>query len=64
MRMRINVPCVLCGVTNSIECSKDGYRKWQGGALVQDAFPELDASQRELLISGVCPTCWDNMFAD
>lgn len=32
------------------------------GALVQDAFPELDADQREFLMSGATPKEWDDMF--
>lgn len=26
---------------------------------MQDAFPQLSDDQREFMISGVCPTCWD-----
>lgn len=29
---------------------------------VQDIFPYLTPAERELLISGVCPECWEKMF--
>ena len=29
---------------------------------VQDIFPYLSPAERELLISGICPDCWDSMF--
>ena len=30
--------------------------------LAQDAFPYLDAGQRELIISGICGECFDRIF--
>lgn len=33
--------------------------KYSEGALIQDAFPELSAVERERLISGTCGECWD-----
>jgi hypothetical protein len=44
--------------------SETGIAKWRGGALIQDALPELDADQRELLVSGIHPECWAKMFGD
>ena len=38
------------------------YWDWKDGAFVQDAFPYLSAEVREMLISGICPSCWNNMF--
>lgn len=29
---------------------------------VQDIFPYLSAAERELLLSRICPKCWDMMF--
>ena len=36
---------------------------WQNGTLIQDAMPYLSADDREILISGICGECFDNMFA-
>jgi hypothetical protein len=33
-----------------------------GGSLVQNAFPDLGADQREFLMSGATPEEWDNIF--
>lgn len=30
--------------------------------MIQDAFPDLNASEREFLISGVSPEDWNEMF--
>lgn len=32
------------------------------GLSIQDIVPELSPDYREMFISGICPTCWDNMF--
>ena len=32
------------------------------GENIQIAFPDLTADQREILISGICPECWDKIF--
>ena len=49
--------CPFCGHENSINVCEEDYSAWQNGALVQDAFPYLLADEREMLISGICPTC-------
>ena len=54
--------CPFCGHGNEVEVNESDYWDWQDGKLVQDAFPYLSADEREMLISGVCPTCWENTF--
>jgi hypothetical protein len=54
--------CPFCGHANCIEVNDVDYWAWQNGALVQDAFPYLSADERELLISGICSTCWNRVF--
>ncbi len=48
----------FCQITNKLEVSVDGYDKWCKGALAQNAFPELSANNRELLITGICDECF------
>ena len=55
-------PCPFCGRSHEVEVNDMDYLDWQDGELVQDAFPYLSAGERELLVSGICPTCWDKMF--
>ena len=56
--------CPLCGHANEVEVNEDDYWDWQDGELVKNAFPYLAPSEREMLISGTCPKCWNNMFKD
>lgn len=52
----------FCGHENEVEVNHMDYLDWQNGELAQDAFPYLSANEREMLISGCCPRCWDKMF--
>ena len=54
--------CPFCGHANEVEVNEMDYLDWQDGMLVQEAFPYLSADEREMLISGICPTCWAKMF--
>ena len=59
----IDTICPFCGKTTTIKIRRVAdYHAWENGALAQNAFPYLSANEREMLISGICPTCWDNMF--
>lgn len=52
----------MCGKTTEIEVEEKGYKLWKQGARIQDALGTLTADQREMLISGICPVCWDRMW--
>jgi hypothetical protein len=38
------------------------FNEWQAGKLIQDAFPMLNADQREFLLTGLTPEQWDKIF--
>lgn len=56
--------CPFCGHANFIEVNENDYLDWEDGELAQNAFPYLSADEREMLISGICPKCWDGMFGE
>lgn len=57
--------CPICGHANEIAVNEEDYFDWAfDGVLVQNAFPYLSADEREMLISGICPTCWKKTFGD
>lgn len=59
----VKTKCPFCHKYHLVEVDiKDFYAWHDGEKLVQDAFPYLSANEREMLISGICPTCWDKMF--
>lgn len=40
------------------------YDDWQDGMNITEAFPELNAEQREWLMSGINREAWNKMFGD
>jgi hypothetical protein len=58
------VGCVFCGGANVVEFNVADYNAWKAGAYIQDALGYLSADDRELLMSGICPTCWNDTFSD
>jgi hypothetical protein len=51
----------MCGKSTNIEYDIDGYKAWKEGALIQDAFPDMSADDRETLISGLDPECFASL---
>ena len=37
---------------------------WMEGALIQNAFPMLNADQREFIMTGITPDEWNSMFPE
>jgi len=58
----VAVPCRICQETTELNVSVQGLVNWKSGELIQDALPELSCGERELLISGTCGTCFDELF--
>lgn len=63
-KITIKVRCRCCGQETPISVNLEDLSAWQRGEkLVQNAFPYLSASKRELLMTRTCPECWDRMFS-
>ena len=56
------VKCWNCENSHEITTTEAAWKAWKSGELIQDAMPELSAGDRELLISGTCGECFDEMF--
>lgn len=57
-------PCCVCGRSSVAEVKVDALRAWQAGALVQQAFPDMSPAEREVLVSGTHPDCWQTLMGD
>lgn len=65
MKVTVETVCPFCGCVNKVTFEERDWYDWQFNAvLIQDAFPYLTADERELLISGICPDCWNGMFGE
>lgn len=55
--------CVICGSTHVIKVPQSGYERWTSGKKhIQDAMPSVSADNREMLMSGICPVCFNKLF--
>lgn len=62
--MTVNKTCMVCNKTHAIEIDQDAFVRWMQGELIQNVAPELSDDDRELLISGVCGPCFDEVFGE
>ena len=62
---KIATICPNCGKSSTLgPFSLDQVERFQRGEGLITVFPELDADDREKLISGCCPVCWEELFGD
>lgn len=59
---RVRSSC--CGKDTSLRVQGADLFRYNQGARIQEAFPEMPPAERELLISGTCGECWAEMFKD
>lgn len=59
--MDIACTCPLCHGTKVIEVTDGSWRMYAEGAFAQDAFSYLSVDDRERLMTGICPACWERM---
>lgn len=62
MKVIVETYCPICHTSHNIEVEENDYLDWCEGKPTYDSFPYLSANDREMLITGVCPTCWDEMM--
>lgn len=61
-KITIEARCPFCGHVSIIGVNEKDYIAWYCGELAQNCFPYLDDSEREILISGICLKCQDDVF--
>lgn len=58
----IAIQCHVCKKWVAVLLDKDDLASHRHeGVFVQNAFPYLDAGERELVLTGTCPDCWDRL---
>lgn len=53
--------CMFCGKTSEIIVDMEDIARYLGGEHVQNVWPNWPADQREMLVTGTHPECWDEM---
>lgn len=55
--------CFHCGCEGEVTVTQASLAAYNSGEYAQVAFPYLDKAEREQIISGTHPKCWEEMFA-
>ena len=62
--MEISCKCRICKEERIVKVSEQSLKLWKSGMHIQDAMPEVSVDDREMLMSQICPTCWDRLFGE
>ena len=60
--LTVTIQCPFCGDYHEVAVNETAYDNWQSGELIQNAMPDLTPTQREQLISHLCPACQVKIF--
>lgn len=65
MTVKYETPrCRECGNTSIVEVDENKLTSWlRREMLIHEAFPEMTAEEREVIMTGTHPSCWNKMFA-
>ena len=63
---KVGCQCIKChGRAYSLWCDSGGLSlHGRRGELIQNAMPYLSPDEREILISGICGRCFDEMYGE
>lgn len=56
--MIVTAMCPYCERLTELDVPDAGLQAWKRGEMIQDALPMLTDSEREILMTGICPACW------
>ena len=61
----MKIQCIECYNIVEISATEEDVSKWQNDdEVIQKAMPHVPPPEREMLISGLCGACWDDIFLD
>lgn len=50
--------------TRDIPVEREQLQAWSEGMLIQEAMPQVNANDREFLMTGIIPEEWDDAFGE
>lgn len=56
--------CIQCKKEQVVEILAPELYQYRKGQLIQDSLKSVSSGDREFLISGICSTCFDEMFRE
>ena len=62
--IEVGIVCPCCGKEHFVVVDEEEFMAWENGELIQNAMPSLSATEREQLISHICPKCQASIFGE
>ena len=64
--MLVGRVCPFTGAKNTMEIDVTAAQMldWECGTLIQYAMPNLNADEREFIMTGITPQIWDDVMSD
>lgn len=61
----VTVTCIMCNTEHTLLVNREDWDVYNRPCRphIQDIFPYLSPDERELLISGTCNKCWNEIFS-
>tara|TARA_R110000744_G_C19235955_1_gene548709 strand:+ start:387 stop:584 length:198 start_codon:yes stop_codon:yes gene_type:complete len=61
--LKIEYQCIYCGSGEEVSVHEDNLKSWkEDKELIQDALWYLTWSQREIMKTGTCGTCFEKQY--
>lgn len=60
----LTMKCPFCGEEHEVKTSEQDYVNYLAGDPIDVAFPNLNATKREQILSHICPKCQDEVFVE
>lgn len=61
----VGIECPRCHKIVELPLKEAELLAWNSKeTFVQDQFPQLTPGQREMLLSGICEKCWNEIFPE
>ena len=54
--------CPICKQKKAIVVDRERYLDWTSGCINVQDIEGLNADEKEALLTGICPECWDKAF--
>ena len=64
MRINVAMTCPFCRKLHTVEVDLEKFEAWQNGELIQNVMPDLTPTEREQLVSQICPKCQARIFGE
>lgn len=63
-QLTIKTLCPVCKKYNSVIVDESEYKAYQAGAHIQSSLVSNTPEEREMLLTGICGKCWNDIFAE